>query len=129
MGVVLSGPYISHSTPRIRTDTIVKKSEYKDRYLVEVRVRVLRRAPVRGNSGAWRFRKGATEQNQCMLQASKTPFFWEEHLSPSSLNSENLEGLTDKVAPLVSKALNIIVVALPIKERGRPGLLRLLLGL
>jgi hypothetical protein len=43
---------------------------------------------------------GAAGQNPVEQGAGETPLIGEEHLSPSSLSSENLENLTDKVGTL-----------------------------
>jgi len=43
---------------------------------------------------------GAVEQNPGVQGADVTTLTWEEHLSPSSLSSGNLEGLTEKVGTL-----------------------------
>ena len=48
---------------------------------------------------------GATEQNPGRQGASETPVTWEEHLSPSSLSSDILEGLTEKVGTLGLRSL------------------------
>ena len=47
----------------------------------------------------------ATDHNPRMQGASDTPVTWEEHLSPSSLSLENLEGLTEKVSTLGLQSL------------------------
>ena len=43
---------------------------------------------------------GAAGQDPVEQRTSETPLTGEEHLSPSSLGSENLEGLTEKVGTL-----------------------------
>ena len=48
---------------------------------------------------------GATEQNPCMQGAGEITMTWEEHLTPSSLSLENLEGLTEKVGTLGLQSL------------------------
>jgi hypothetical protein len=48
--------------------------------------------------------QGATEQNPYLHGVSETPVTWEEHLSPGSTSSENLEVLAERLAPLISRA-------------------------
>ena len=48
---------------------------------------------------------GATKQNPCMHGAGEIPMTWEEHLSPSSLSLENLQGLREKVGTLGLQSL------------------------
>jgi len=44
--------------------------------------------------------KGAIGQDPCLQGAGEVPISWEQQLSPSSLSSENLEVLTEKVGTL-----------------------------
>ena len=48
--------------------------------------------------------QGATEQNPYLHRVSESPVTWEEHLSPGSTSSENLEVLAERLAPLISRA-------------------------
>ena len=48
--------------------------------------------------------QGAAEQNPSLHRVRETPFTWEERLSPSSLSSENLAVLTEKVGVLGLKS-------------------------
>jgi len=44
--------------------------------------------------------QGTTEQNPCMQGTCEAPVTWDEHLSPSSLSSENIKRLTIKFGTL-----------------------------
>jgi len=73
MGALFGGPYITPSTCGIRIDTTEEKLEHKQNSFVGTPVRVLKRAPVRGNSGAWRLCKGKVRlpllgRNTCRLE-------------------------------------------------------------
>jgi hypothetical protein len=48
--------------------------------------------------------QGAIEQDPYLQGDGKASVSWEQHLSPISLRSENLEGLTEKVVTLGLRA-------------------------
>jgi hypothetical protein len=62
---------------------------------------------------------GATEQNSEMQGAGKPPKTWEDHLSSSSLSSENLEALTEMVGTLGLQSLKTNHVVPLRSEQGR----------
>jgi hypothetical protein len=92
MGALLGG---LHSNPAIcgnKTTTTNEHLEYKEHSR-------------QGQLLCLEAPQGTTEQNPRTQGASETPVTWEEHLSPSSLSSENLEGLTEKVGTLGLQSL------------------------
>ena len=53
--------------------------------------------PIKGNSGAWGFRKkGTTGQDSCLPGVGEAPIFLGQHLSPSNLHLGNPEVLAEK---------------------------------
>ena len=58
---------------------------------------ILRRAPVRGELRCLEALQGAIGQDPCLQGAGEAPISWEQHLFPSSLSSDNLEVLAEKV--------------------------------
>ena len=63
--------------------------------------RTLRTAPVKGNSGACGLSKKRDKWARFMpVGVGEAPIFWGQHLSPSSLHSENLELQTEKFSAL-----------------------------
>jgi len=63
-----------------------------------------------------------------MQGAGEIPMTWEEHLSPSSLSLENLEGLTEKVGTLSLQSLRKNRCGAAKKRTKKARLQRLLLG-
>ena len=71
---------------------------------------------------------GATKQNPSLQGISETPITWEEHLSPNSLSSENLKGMTKKVGTFGLQSFRRTAVVMLRSEQGTPGVPRPLLG-
>ena len=105
MGALLGG---LHSNPAIRgnkTMTMNETVEYKDSSLAGDSGKGYKEGSHQEQLLSLEDLQGATEQNPCRQGASETPKTWEEHLSPSSLSLENLEGLTEKVGTLDLQSL------------------------
>jgi len=71
---------------------------------------------------------GAAGQNPVEHGVGETPLTGEKNLSPCSLNSENLEGLTEKIGTLGLQVTRKTAMVQPKSRRGRPSLQRILLG-
>ena len=111
----------------INIDNIVKISESLESSLVGDSSKDSKEGSNQGELWCLEAPQGATKQNPSLHGISATPITWEEHLSPNSLSSENLEGMTEKVGTFGLQSFRTAVVLLR-SERGRPGLPRPLLG-
>jgi hypothetical protein len=111
----------------INIDNKVKISESLDSSLVGDSSKDSKEGSNQGELWCLEAPQGATKQNPSLHGISETPITWEQHLSPNSLSSENLEGMTAKVGTFGLQSFRTAVVLLR-SERGRPGLPRPLLG-
>ena len=128
MGALLGGPIISPVTCGINIDNIVKISEPLESSLIGDFSKDSKEGSSHGEVWCLEAPQGATKQNPSLHGISETLITSEEHLSPNSLSSENLEGLTEKVGTFDLQSFRRPEVVLLRSEQRRPGLLRPLLG-
>jgi len=81
----------------INIDNIVKILEPLESSLVGDSSKDSKESSSQGELQCLEAPQGAMKQNPSLHGISETPITWDEHLSPNSLSSENLEGLTEKV--------------------------------
>jgi hypothetical protein len=79
---------------------LVRKSESKERSVLGDSSKGSTEGSGLGELRCLEAPQGATTQDPCLQGVGEAPDSWEQHLSPYSLISENLEGLTEKVGSL-----------------------------
>ena len=104
MGALL-GDLIYPLIRGIKIVNITKKSEPKESSVVGDSSKDFMKGSSQGECQYLEAPQGAIGQNLCLQGVGEAPISWEHHLSPSSLRSENLEVLTEKVGTLGHKGV------------------------